>query len=72
MSNKKVVRQHRINDCILVVFGILGTWFSFSCMKAVPNIALIESVFLGFLFYGGFVSIFLGLYFAIKDFSLKY
>ena len=72
MSNKKVVRQHRINDCILIVLGILGAWFSFSYMKAVPNIALLDSVFLGFFFYGGIVSIFLGLYFAVKDFSLKY
>lgn len=71
MSNKKVVRQHRINDCILVVLGILGVWFSFSYMKSVPNIALLESVFLGFFFYGGINLIFLGLYFAIKDFSLK-
>ncbi len=72
MSNKKANRKHRINDCVLVILGLLGVCFYFAYTKTAPEIALLEAAFLGFLFFGSITSMFLGLYFAIKDFSLKY
>ncbi len=72
MSNKKMNRQHRINDCVLMLIGVLVTVLSFLYMKTEPEVALLEAALLSSLFYGGITSIFLGIYFAIKDFSLKY